>query len=224
MPVILPNRPGGHLPEQALSPQSRPARTGPAEGVEAIVRRAFALGMLQVEQEVQAFAAALRERVRPLKHFMEIGTDQGGTFHLMSSLADAGGRGISVDMPGGNWGTIDSARNLELAGRLERDCGAVCIRADSHDPATLGRVREVGGKLDLLFIDGDHSYQGVRQDYLDYSPLVRPGGWVVFHDVNDTDFHRAQGCDVARFWNELPGPKLTISAGEKWGGIGVIER
>ena len=34
--------------------------------------------------------------------------------------------------------------------------------------------------LDLLFIDGDHSYEGVRQDYKMYSKLVRDGGLIAF--------------------------------------------
>jgi predicted O-methyltransferase YrrM len=40
--------------------------------------------------------------------------------------------------------------------------------------------------IDLLFIDGDHHYQPVREDYLKFSPFVRLGGFLVFHDyVND---------------------------------------
>ena len=34
----------------------------------------------------------------------------------------------------------------------------------------------------LLWIDGDHTYQGVRQDFGNYSPFLAPGGIVAFHD------------------------------------------
>ncbi len=37
--------------------------------------------------------------------------------------------------------------------------------------------------IDALFIDGDHAYKAVLQDWLLYSPLVRPGGIIAFHDV-----------------------------------------
>jgi MMP 1-O-methyltransferase len=37
--------------------------------------------------------------------------------------------------------------------------------------------------IDLLFIDGDHSYEGVVKDYLDWAPLVKKGGIIAFHDV-----------------------------------------
>jgi hypothetical protein len=37
--------------------------------------------------------------------------------------------------------------------------------------------------IDLLFLDGDHSYDAVRQDFADWAPKVRPGGFLVMHDV-----------------------------------------
>ncbi|MCU0863033.1 MAG: class I SAM-dependent methyltransferase [Planctomycetes bacterium] len=39
------------------------------------------------------------------------------------------------------------------------------------------------GSIDLLFLDGDHSYPSVRQDFEDWAPKVRPGGYLVMHDV-----------------------------------------
>lgn len=43
-----------------------------------------------------------------------------------------------------------------------------------------------GRQIDLLFIDGDHHYEPVRDDCLKFSPFVRSGGLLVFHDyVND---------------------------------------
>lgn len=43
-----------------------------------------------------------------------------------------------------------------------------------------------GYEIDLLFIDGDHSYEGVKRD-LAWIQYVRPGGYVVFHDCYDYD-------------------------------------
>jgi len=36
---------------------------------------------------------------------------------------------------------------------------------------------------DFLFIDGDHTYEGVEGDFEMYSPLVRRGGIIAFHDI-----------------------------------------
>jgi len=39
-----------------------------------------------------------------------------------------------------------------------------------------------GDSIDLLFIDGDHHENACRDDYLLYSPYVKQGGLLVFHD------------------------------------------
>jgi predicted O-methyltransferase YrrM len=36
--------------------------------------------------------------------------------------------------------------------------------------------------IDLLFIDGDHSYEGCKTDLISWFPWVRQGGWIAFHD------------------------------------------
>lgn len=48
----------------------------------------------------------------------------------------------------------------------------------SHDLAETWR-----DKLDLVFIDGNHNYDAVRQDFLDWSRFIKPGGFIAFHDV-----------------------------------------
>ena len=39
--------------------------------------------------------------------------------------------------------------------------------------------------IDLLFIDGDHLYEGVHADWNNWSKFVKVGGYVMFHDYND---------------------------------------
>jgi hypothetical protein len=45
-------------------------------------------------------------------------------------------------------------------------------------------VKNIG----LVFIDGDHSYAGVKADFENWFPWVMTGGLVAFHDV-----HKAEG-------------------------------
>jgi len=39
--------------------------------------------------------------------------------------------------------------------------------------------------IGLLWIDGDHSEEGVRRDFGAFEPFLRPGGVVAFHDARD---------------------------------------
>ena len=57
----------------------------------------------------------------------------------------------------------------------------------SHDITTVRKAYQcISGGVDLLFIDGDHQYATVLTDWLLYSPLVKRGGLVAFHDVTLT--------------------------------------
>jgi predicted O-methyltransferase YrrM len=55
-------------------------------------------------------------------------------------------------------------------------------------------------KIDFCFIDGDHTYEGVRKDFEMYSRLVRNGGIVAFHDIFGPN---SSVCQVQRFWKEF---------------------
>ena len=44
-------------------------------------------------------------------------------------------------------------------------------------------VNDFKDTIDLLFIDGAHEFEAVFQDYEQWSPLLRPGGMIAFHDV-----------------------------------------
>jgi predicted O-methyltransferase YrrM len=87
-----------------------------------------------------------------------------------------------------------------------RETGGVLTSIDVHSPSSqaLERIDAVGGRahwrfieaasdeavstvrslapIDVLLIDGCHSYDQCRRDYLHYAPLVRRGGYVLFHD------------------------------------------
>jgi predicted O-methyltransferase YrrM len=55
-----------------------------------------------------------------------------------------------------------------------------------------------GRSIDVLFIDGDHSTEGMLQDFRDYAPLVRKGGIIAVHDIYYLP-------TVAEAWKQVPG-------------------
>ncbi len=43
-------------------------------------------------------------------------------------------------------------------------------------------VKDWNHKFDFIFIDGDHKYESVKKDFLDWFPLLDEDGYIAFHD------------------------------------------
>lgn len=77
------------------------------------------------------------------------------------------------------------------------------LRADSHSAETVELVADIlsHAPIDFLFIDGDHTYDGVKRDFELYLPLVAKGGMVALHDIHPRP--EEPRIEVWRFWQEL---------------------
>ena len=155
----------------------------------------------QFVEEISQLAVAMEER-KP-KMVMEIGTANGGTLFMASRLATADATIISVDLPGGKFGGGYPDWKVPIYSSFARkDQKLHLLRKDSHADSTFEEVKGIlnGELLDYFFIDGDHTYEGVKLDFEKYRALVKPGGMVVFHDIV---VHPESACDVYRYWNEV---------------------
>ena len=180
-------------------------------------------------QQKPAELAALVELVGRAKPrvVVEIGSAKGGTLYAWCRVAAPDALIVSIDLPGGDFGggstEEEAARFHEYAapGQTLR-----LIRASSHDASTRDALeRELAGRpVDFLFIDGDHTYDGVRADHETYAPIVRPGGLVAFHDI--VVHPEIPSCEVDRYWGDLGERYEQLAfvedAGGPWGGIGVL--
>jgi predicted O-methyltransferase YrrM len=158
---------------------------------------------------------------------VEIGTAKGGVFHALCQLASDKATVVSIDMEGGQFGGeggLPDARTIKSFGKKTQNIHV--IRGDSHLEKTKKELTKVlNREIDLLFIDGDHSYKGVKSDWDMYSPLVKKGGHVVFHDIC---YHpQVLACEVERFWKEIKAKHKILEFidpnDQIWGGIGVVE-
>lgn len=178
----------------------------------------------QVRWEIESFAELVQD-LKP-KAVLEIGTNKGGTLFLFARLADPDAVVISVDLPGGLYGGGYPDWKTPVYKSFPQPKQSIhLIRADSHAKETLERVKAIlgGRKVDLLFIDADHSYEGVKRDFELYSPLVAPGGVIAFHDI--VPLPASYGCGVDIFWNEIKTPQsreFIESMSQEWAGIGVL--
>ncbi len=61
------------------------------------------------------------------------------------------------------------------------------IIGSSHDPKVVNQLKNnLTGGIDILFIDGGHSYNDVILDFEMYSGMVNAGGYVIFDDYLDS--------------------------------------
>jgi predicted O-methyltransferase YrrM len=75
-------------------------------------------------------------------------------------------------------------RNLDYLNVPEKDF--TIIQEYSNTPAA---VKQAGDQTyNFVFIDGDHSYEGVKADFELYSPMLEPGGYLVFDDYRRKDW------------------------------------
>lgn len=206
-----------------------PPTEGFGELIDLMVDRPLGAGQpvfaMQRKSEIAAFLA--RMSALPPQVVVEIGTASGGTLFLLTRAAAPGALLVSLDLPGGSFGGGYQAwrkplyRSFARAGQR-----IVLLRGDSHDPAMAARLRALlaGRPIDVLFIDGDHRYAGVKADFDAYSPLVRPGGLVAFHDIVPDPGQ--EGMEVSRFWREVsarfPAAELVERPDQPGYGIGVL--
>jgi cephalosporin hydroxylase len=159
---------------------------------------------------------------------LEIGTHKGGTLLVWTRIASE--MVISVDLPGDMYGGGYPTARIRLYEEFKRDrpdTELVLFRGDSHADATKENIRGKlrGRPLDMLFIDGDHTLAGVTRDYHLWKDLVRPGGYILFHDicVNPTE----NLSDVDQLWAKLRKAtecfEFVADPKQGWAGIGGLK-
>lgn len=171
----------------------------------------FSLRPTQIPSEISRLLRMVAAE-RP-RRVLEVGSAGGGNLFLFARAASPDALVIGMDLPPspGDAGLADWRMALFEEAFAAPGQRVRIVRGDSHSDATAARVRRLlaGAPLDFLFIDGDHSYEGVRRDFELYAPLVHPGGLIAFHDIVPDAFHRhgvrtsADTGEVPRFWAEL---------------------
>jgi predicted O-methyltransferase YrrM len=135
-------------------------------------------GGLCLQQNPDEFAALclfLRERA-PYTNYLEIGSASGGACLVLSQEVGFT-NAFSLD-DGQHPRAVEQPKNFRRVPNFKQFIG------DSHSTAAVEFLRaELPGKIDLAFIDGDHSYAGVWQDVELTLPFCRPGALIIFHDT-----------------------------------------
>lgn len=154
----------------------------------------------------------LLSHIRGVKSILEIGSCYGALLRTLASAAAPQAKLRAIDL-----GVLPRSRDkLEetTADLTAQGYDAKVFFGCSHSLEAVAWAKNEG-PFDVVFIDGDHSYEGVRQDWVNYGQL---GKLVVFHDI----VHPHE--EVKKLWQELKAQHPTISKVESKMGLGVVFR
>lgn len=201
-----------------------------------LARGAITRGAVQKVSELSELLAEVEAHGKP-KVVVEVGSARGGTFWAFSQIADPKATMVSIDIPSGS--PLDMRGGKDVYSGRDRDRFKYFVLsgqelrlldADSQDWRTKAALQGLlaDRKIDFLFIDADHRYEGVKRDFELYSPLVRDGGLIAFHDIQVQNDPRS---GVHHLWAELRGEYETqefIGTDNwgygQWGGIGLLRK
>ena len=161
---------------------------------------------MQVYEEILTLAYWLKG-FQPV-NVLEIGT-MGSTFWLMNKLST--GKKVSVD--------IDPRQSIIHHFMHGEDWRF--FQGDSHTEEMYNNVKDFCPQFDFIFIDGDHTYHGVKRDFEMYKNLLSPRGVIAFHDIDpDHTFADSYAGQVYRFWQDLEeGTKTNIVCKKSSGNV-----
>jgi cephalosporin hydroxylase len=137
---------------------------------------------------------------------VEIGAAYGGSAALWLLGKRAGVRVVSIDPF-----VTDSMEGFQASAKECRDAvylaAGECLYYDwtliEQHSAEIAKLWS--DPIGLLYLDGDHSYEGVKQDFELWSPHLLPGASVILHDSR-----RLPGADPRIFARGWPGPTRLV--------------
>ena len=154
---------------------------------------------MTVRQTAYLFGLVRRMKARRV---IEIGRYKGGSTLTIAAAMSGEGTFWSIDL-----GEKEARLHQGSARRsFDDELRDVCARFGF--PVTLldgdSRTIEVEtGEVDLVFIDGDHSYEGVKNDFERFGRRVRIGGAVLLDDACDEVMFKTHSESVGKLLQEI---------------------
>jgi hypothetical protein len=148
--------------------------------------------VLQTRGELIAFCEWIEQN--EIRSYLEIGVWTGRLFLLLNRLFRFE-KAAACD--------LGFCRVLGLPFHLDGTSYPVFL-GDSHSPEYRDWLASQG-RFDLILIDGDHSYPGIRADF--ETNRASADRFIAFHDITGAG-RRTEG--VKRFWDGLEGRKIEI--------------
>lgn len=138
-----------------------------------------------------------------LRRVVEVGVWHGVTTCRLLEVMAPDGTFLAVDpFPNNRFG-FSSQRLIAHRTVKPFDKGRIIwLRMTGAKAASDLATRNLGG-IDFIFIDGDHSYDGLRSDWESWSPLIVLGGFVALHDSCSTPNIKIDSAGSVIFTREV---------------------
>lgn len=173
-----------------------------------------------ISQYEDEFSILLDEykRQKP-KTILEIGTHHGGTLYHWITEAPDGATILSIDNQHINCDLYSVWANK----RVYVDY----YKGDSTSYSAIDYAIRNYCPYDWIFIDGDHSYKGVKHDWEASKAMISSKGIIAFHDILPHPPWNEQPVEVEKLWSEIKKEYKTkeIIGKHIWpdmSGIGVV--
>lgn len=135
----------------------------------------------------------MAKRARPEAQFVEIGCAKGrSTAYLAVEIINANNNGhlYCIDV----WEDISNpnvSKKYNYADFLRNIQPVKDIVTPIKMPSFLASSLFKDNSLDFVYIDGDHSYEGAKNDCIHYLPKVRSSGFIAGHDIGRSSVRKA---------------------------------
>ncbi len=160
----------------------------------------------QVPEEITEVIFTLLQLNAEIKNYAEIGSAGGGTTALFDEVFELENVFIVDDNL-----HDDHRERPEILKDVKNVYEYI---GDSQSSESRKFVESFNIPIDLLFIDADHSYNGVKNDTFNYIGLVKSGGFILFHDTVSYPGVRQH---VEELQQDSGNYKLVINTGTKCG-------
>ena len=156
------------------------------------------LQLQQIPDEYSKFLTYIKEY--PIKSYLELGVGNGGSFLINS---------IFLQRSASTMHCVDSIayKDTHVKQTPEKIQLKVNILQEMFPEKDVKFINSTtndffaNNKLtyDCIFIDADHTYEGVKTDYKNALKIINPSGIIIFHDVGNM----GPGVGVGRLWEEI---------------------
>ncbi|MBS1627445.1 MAG: class I SAM-dependent methyltransferase [Bacteroidetes bacterium] len=160
------------------------------------------LGVHQSTWEITNFVNYIKTNNIQPTVLCEIGTANAGTTLFLASSFPSIKKILCIDL---------YVKNKTKLNYYLNEKEIMYVQSSSYNQKTINKVKSLlkEEKIDLLFIDGDHSYDGVKKDFFNYIQFTHSNTVIGFHDIEAdylTKYNKNTGKwsgEVPVFWKEL---------------------